>query len=301
MTTATGAQRADGFSFAVGDCHLYFLRDGAFWLDGGGYFGVVPKVVWERLAPPDERNRVRLNINPLLVRTPEHLVLIDPGIGDKWQERERNIYRIERIPPLPESLSAHGFAPDDVELVIATHLHFDHVGACTAWDENRNAGPVFRKARHFMQQGELVDALTPNERSRAAYVRDDFVPLLVAGLVQLLDGPSQILPEVRVEVTGGHTRCHQIVFIESHGQVAVYLGGILPAVSHLPVPYTMGFDLYPVAVMDRRRELYQRAYAERWLVCLEHDCAVRAGHILRDGDKYRFEPVIVEPSGEDAR
>ncbi len=298
MGIQTGTQQGTAMQFSLGQCQLYFLRDGAFWLDGGAYFGVVPKVLWEKLAQPNERNRVRLNINPLLVRTPDHLVLIDPGIGDKWHERERNIYRIERSPSLHESLAAHGFSAEDVDLVVATHLHFDHVGACTAWSEDGHAEPVFRHARHYLQRGELDAAFRPHERSRAAYVKEDFEPLVVHGLVHLLDGPAQILPEVRVEVTGGHTRCHQIVVIESQARVAVYLGGILPAVSHLPIPYTMGFDLYPVTVMEQRRELYQRACSEEWLVCLEHDCTVRAGHIVRDGGKLKFEEVVVESPKE---
>ncbi|MBC7187685.1 MAG: MBL fold metallo-hydrolase [Calditrichaeota bacterium] len=278
--------------YLVGEFELCFLRDGAFWLDGGGYFGVVPKVLWQKLVYADENNRVRLSINPLLVRTREHLVLIDPGLGDKWDERLRSIYRIERTPSLQESLTAYGYRVEEIDIVVATHLHFDHVGACTAMDAHGNAVPVFPNARHFFQRGEWEDALHPNERARAAYVAADFVPLAAAGLVQFVTGSSRIVEGVRVEVTGGHTRCHQIVLIESKGEVAAYLGGILPAVSHLPIAYTMGFDLYPVAVMDKRRELYQRAIERNWLVCLEHDCAVRAGHIERAGDKYRFVPVV---------
>jgi len=280
--------------YQLGDCTLYFLRDGAFWLDGGGYFGVVPKVLWERLMCPDERNRVRLAINPLLVRTGECLILIDPGLGDKWDDRQRAIYRIERTPSLHQTLAAHGFTPEDIDIVIATHLHFDHVGACTVPGEDGRVVPAFPKARYLFQEGEWADAVRPNERTRAAYVSADFVPLAEAGQVQFLHGSSEIVPGVRVEITGGHTRCHQIVLIESQGQVAAYLGGILPSVSHLPIAYTMGFDLYPVTVMDMRRELYERAISEKWLVCLEHDCAVRAGYISREGEKYVFIPVVKE-------
>ncbi|MCR4438026.1 MAG: MBL fold metallo-hydrolase [candidate division KSB1 bacterium] len=249
--------------YRVGEYELCFLQDGAFWLDGGGYFGVVPKVLWQKLVPADENNRVRLSINPLLVRTREHLVLIDPGLGDKWDQRLRSIYRIERTPSLQESLAARGYGVDEIDIVVATHLHFDHVGACTAVDAEGNAAPVFPRARHFFQRGEWEDALNPNERTRAAYVDADFVPLAAANLVQFVVGSSRIVEGVGVEVTGGHTRCHQIVLIESKGEVAAYFGGILPAVSHLLIAYTMGFDLYPVTVMHKRRELYQRAIEGR--------------------------------------
>ncbi|MGQ9559798.1 MAG: MBL fold metallo-hydrolase [Candidatus Oleimicrobiaceae bacterium] len=279
--------------YRLGDCELFFLRDGAFWLDGGAYFGVVPKPLWEKIAQPDAQNRVRLCINPLLVRTPEHLVLIDPGLGDKWSDRQREIYCIERTPSLQESLALYGFSPKDIEIVIATHLHFDHVGACTV-SEQGGVVPAFPNARHYFQRGEWEDAVAPNERTRAAYQSADFVPLQQSGLVELIDGPCQIVPHVTVEVTGGHTRCHQVVFIECQGQKAVYLGGILPATSHMPIAYTMGFDLYPMTVMDTRRALYRRAAAERWLVCLEHDCAVPAGHIALEGEKFVFQPLTQE-------
>ena len=277
-------------SARVGRCELYFLRDGAFWLDAGAYFGVVPRVIWEKLVEPDELNRVKLHINPVLVKTPDSLVLIDPGLGDKYDEKQRRIFRIEREPDLAGSLAALGLTAADIDVVIGSHMHFDHIGACTRWDGTGQAVPVFANARHYFQAGEWQDAAHPNERTKTAYLRDDFLPLEEAGLVTLLQGSQQVLPHIRVEVTGGHTRWHQIILIESEGETAVFLGGIVPAVTHLQIPYTMGFDLYPVEVMDRRRELYQRAIEGRWLVCLEHECGVPAGYIGHDGKRYTWVP-----------
>ncbi|MCK4339817.1 MAG: MBL fold metallo-hydrolase [Candidatus Cloacimonetes bacterium] len=277
----------------LGDFELFFLRDGSFWLDGGGYFGIVPKIIWEKLVYVDEFNRVKLNSNPLLVRTGKQNVLIDPGLGNKYSEKQKNIFKIDYEPSIAQSLAEIGMNPDDIDVVVATHLHFDHMGACTKYD-NGKIVPTFKNAIHYVQKGEWEDATHPNQRTKGTYYLENYVPLMDAGLVKLVEGNVEIIPGFSVEVTGGHTRHHQIVFAKSNGKIAVYFGGILPAVTHLKIPYTMGFDLYPVEVMERRRELYQRAVKENWLVCLEHDPESRAGYIrqLADGKNYCFDSKV---------
>ena len=275
----------------LGKCELFFLRDGEFWLDGGGYFGIVPKVIWQKLVEPDERNRVKLHINPMLIKTPDDLILIDPGLGDKYTEKQRKMYRIGNSPSIYESLAAIDLTPDDITMVVASHLHFDHIGACTSWKvEGERAEPVFKNAPHYFQKGEWQDAIHANERTKAAYLKHDFMPIYEAGLIKFIDGSCRINPYIRVEITGGHTKWHQIIFIESEGKTAVFWGGIVSAVTHLQIPYTMGFDLYPVEVMEKRRELYQRAIEGNWLVCLEHDPAVRAGYLSYVENKYVYTP-----------
>ncbi len=276
----------------LGNYELFFLHDGSFWLDGGGYFGVVPKVIWQKLIQPDELNRVKLNINPLLVRTPEHNILIDPGQGNKFTEKQKKIFGINYEPSLEQSLAEIGLTPDDIDIVVATHLHFDHVGACTKFDESDNIVPTLKNAIHYFQKDEWEDATHPNERTKGTYFLENYVPLKEAGLVRLIEGNIEVIPGISVEITGGHTKHHQIIFIKSEGETAVYFGGIVSAVTHIKIPYTMGFDLYPVEIMEKRKELYQRAIEENWLVCLEHDPINRAGNIKFDGRNYQFETKV---------
>lgn len=275
----------------IGDYRIYFLHDGEFWLDGGGYFGVIPKVLWSRFVTADEKNRVMLKSNPLLVKTGEHNVLIDPGLGNKYNDKQRRIWKIKNEPSIVESLAEIGMTTDDIDIVVATHLHFDHMGASTKFDDNGEVVPVFRNARHYIQRGEWEDAINPDERTKGTYFLENYVPLMENGIVELIDGNVEIVPGISTEVTGGHTKHHQIIFIKSKGETAVYFGGIVSSVNHIKLAYTMGFDLYPVEVMQRRRELYPRAIEENWLVCLEHDPDYPAIYIEYDGKDYTYKPL----------
>ncbi len=274
-----------------GDCQLFFLHDGAFSIDCGALFGIVPKIIWEKLVQADEMNRCEISINPLLVKTPEHHVLIDPGLGNKYSEKLRFIYNIKQDKTLVDSLKEINLAPEDIDIVIATHLHFDHIGAGTQSNKNGEVVPAFPNATYYFQKGEWEDANNPDERTKATYFKENLLPLQEHGLVALIDGDTQILPQIRVKKTGGHTKHHQMVIIESDGKTAVYPGDILPSTFHLPIPYVMALDLYPVGVMDAKRKLYQQAIEGNWLIILDHGEQVRAGHIRFDGKKYLFESV----------
>jgi len=278
-------------SSQLGNCQLFFLDDGAFSLDCGALFGIVPKIIWEKLVNADEMNRCEITINPLLVKTPEHHVLIDPGLGDKYSEKLLFIYNIKRDKTLLDSLKEISLKPEDIDIVIATHAHFDHIGAGTKVNENGEIVPTFPNARYYFQKGEWEDALNPDERTKATYFKENFLPLQEHGLVELIDGDVQILPQIRVEKTGGHTKHHQMVIIESNDKTAVYPGDILPSRHHLPIPYIMALDLYPVEVMEAKRKLYKRAIDGNWLIIIDHGEEIRAGHIRFDGKKYNFESI----------
>jgi glyoxylase-like metal-dependent hydrolase (beta-lactamase superfamily II) len=278
-------------SLSLGNCKLFFLHDGAFSIDCGVLFGIVPKIIWEKLVNADELNRCEITINPLLVKTPEHHVLIDPGLGDKYSEKLRFIYNIKRDKTLVDSLNEIKLKPEDIDIVIATHMHFDHIGAGTKANEHGKIVPTFPNAKYYFQKGEWEDASNPDERTKATYFKENFIPLQEHGLVELIDGEVQILPQIRVEKTGGHTKHHQMVIIESDGKTAVYPGDILPSTFHLPIPYVMALDLYPVEVMEVKRKLYQRAIDRNWLVIIDHGENVRAGHIRFEEKKYHFDPL----------
>jgi glyoxylase-like metal-dependent hydrolase (beta-lactamase superfamily II) len=278
-------------SFLLSNCQLFFLHDGVFSIDCGALFGIVPKVIWEKLVQADELNRCEISSNPLLIKTSEHHVLIDPGLGDKYSEKLRSIYNIKRNKTLADSLQEINVNPEDIDIVIATHMHFDHIGAGTKLNENGEIVPSFPNAKYYFQKGEWEDAANPNERTRATYFKENFIPLEEHGLVELIEGNVQILPQIKVEKAGGHTKHHQMVIIESDGQTAVYPGDILPTSHHLSIAYVMALDLYPVEVMEAKRKLYQRAIDGNWLVIIDHGKEVRAGHIRFDGRKYSFEAV----------
>lgn len=277
--------------FRLGNCQLFFLHDGAFSIDCGALFGIVPKMIWEKVVQADEMNRCEISINPLLVKTPEHYVLIDPGLGDKYSEKQRFIYNIKKDKTIIDSLKEIDLTPEDIDIVIATHAHFDHIGAGTKTNTSGQIVPTFPIARYYFQRGEWEDATNPDERTKATYFKENLLPLQENGQVELIDGDSQILPHIRVEKTGGHTKHHQMVIIESEGKTAVYPGDILPSTFHLPIPYVMALDLYPVEVMEAKRKLYQRAIEGNWLVIIDHGEQVRAGYIRFDGKKYSFERV----------
>ncbi|MDZ7318238.1 MAG: MBL fold metallo-hydrolase [candidate division KSB1 bacterium] len=279
-------------SLHLGNCQLFFLHDGAFSVDCGALFGIVPKMIWEKVVQPDDMNRYEITINPLLVKTPEHHVLIDPGLGNKYSDKMRFIYNIKNDHSVERSLSEIGLKPEDIDIVIATHAHFDHIGAGTKIDADGKIVPTFPKAKYYFQKGEWDEANHPDERTKATYFKENLQPLEEHGLVELIDGDAQILPQIRVEKTGGHTKHHQMVIIESDGQTAVYPGDILPSSFHLPITYVMALDLYPVEVMEAKRKLYQRAIEGDWLVIIDHGEQVRAGHVRFDGKRYSFEAVL---------
>ena len=278
-------------SLSLGNCQLFFLDDGAFSIDCGILFGIVPKIIWEKLVNADEMNRCEITINPLLVKTAVHHVLIDPGLGDKYSEKLRYIYNIKREKTIEDSLKEINLKLENIDIVIATHGHFDHIGAGTKANDDGKIIPTFPNARYYFQRGEWEDANNPDERTKATYFKENFLPLQEHGLVELIDGDVPILPQIRVEKTGGHTRHHQMVIIESDGKTAVYPGDILPSSHHLPIPYVMALDLYPVEVMAAKRRLYQRAIDGNWLIIIDHGEEVRAGYIRFDGKKYSFEAV----------
>jgi len=264
--------------FHIGDLELITLCDGFFRLDGGAMFGVVPKVFWEPKAPADELNRIRLAMRPLLVRGRRTLI-IDAGIGDKENARFAEIYGFDRHRHLEHTLAEAGLGVADIDIVLATHLHFDHSGGFTVRDAQGRLRPRFPRAQYVVRRGEWEDATHTNERNRASYLRDNFVPLADAGVLQLVDDDQTIMPGVRVRRTGGHTMHHQMVLIESGGQVAAFAADLIPTVAHLPDPWIMGFDLYPLETLASKQAFVKEAIERKMLIFFEHDPAVAAGYI----------------------
>jgi glyoxylase-like metal-dependent hydrolase (beta-lactamase superfamily II) len=270
----------------LGDLELQLLSDGEFWLDGGTLFGVVPKVLWEKVTAPDEKNRIRMRLNVLLIRAGGKNVLVETGVGTKLGRKQKEIYRLDRTTDLLGSLNSVGLTPEDIDIVINTHLHFDHCGGNTRLESGRLI-PTFPRAKYFVQKGEWEDALAPDIRSAVSYLEGNFLPLEEAGQVELLDGDTEILPGIRVSKTGGHTRRHQAVYIESGGLTALFAGDILPMSYFVKIPYIPSFDLYPMESLEVKKNLLEGAREGDWTLLFCHDPRVFAGRLeMRDGKPF---------------
>jgi glyoxylase-like metal-dependent hydrolase (beta-lactamase superfamily II) len=269
-------------SIRLGDFRLDVVTDGTFRLDGGAMFGVVPRVLWERVFPPDEKNRIRLGLNCLLVRTGEETVLVDTGIGEKWNDREREMFGVAHETTVPSELERLGLTVDDVDVVICTHLHFDHAGGNTRRNASGEVVATFPRARYVVQAGELATARNPHERERASYLPENWEPLVASGQLETVDGEAEIVPGIRVFPVRGHNDWTQLVEVESGGERAVYFADIVPTTRHLKPAWVMGYDLYPVELLERKKELLGRAVDEEWLCVFEHDHETPVARLVRD-------------------
>jgi len=284
-------------SIQLGDLELTPLFDAWFRLDGGAMFGVVPKPLWERRAPADERNRIQLATRPLLVQARAGgagavRLLIDAGIGSKMDAKSVDIYAIDRRRNITHALADVGLSAEDIHIVLASHLHFDHCGGFTTRDESGAVRPAFAGAEYVVRAGEWEDATHPHERNRASYLADDFVPLQEAGVLRLIDGDREILPGVRVRWTGGHARSHQVIYLESGGRTAVFAADMIPTTAHVDEAWIMGYDLYPMETLAFKRAFVREAIDREYLIFFEHDPRVAAGYIREDGRRKYVEPVL---------
>jgi glyoxylase-like metal-dependent hydrolase (beta-lactamase superfamily II) len=276
-----------------GDLELLPLSDGTFRLDGGAMFGVVPKPLWEKRAPADEKNRIRLGLRPLLIRGRETMI-VDAGVGAKMDEKSVAIYAIDRSHSLDHSLAAAGLTRASLDIVLASHLHFDHAGGFTERTASGEIVPAFPNARYVVRTGEWEDATHPHERNRASYFQENFAPLAEAGVLNLVPGDEVIMPGVRVVRTGGHTMHHQIVMIESGGRTAVFAADLIPTAAHIDVPWIMGYDLHPMDTLAFKRAFVHEAVAREYLIFFEHDPDIAAGYIRESNGRLFVEPAPLD-------
>lgn len=278
----------------IGKFECIPLSDGKFWLDGGAMFGVVPKVFWQKTNPSDDKNRILLGLHPLLIKHPDVNILIDTGIGDKFNDKLKTIYGVDRSETIEKSLDACGLKTEDIDIVINTHLHFDHSGGNTYYNEEREAVPKFPNAKYIIQKKEWEVAINPNPRSKASYLKENFLPLKSNNLLQLIDGDVEIFPDVKCILTGGHTEGHQIVIVENEGEGAIYWADLIPTTSHLRIPYIMGYDLFPLDVMKNKEKFIKLAIEKGWVSFFEHDPKYTSGTIITENNKPKFVPQEVK-------
>jgi glyoxylase-like metal-dependent hydrolase (beta-lactamase superfamily II) len=269
---------------SIGDFQLTNISGGRLRVDGGNMFGVIPRAMWERVSPPDELNRIQLETNCVVVRTPNSLGLVDTGSGSKASPKYRQRHALEDGAPLLRNLASIGVAPEEIDWVILTHLHADHAGGATFRDEDGRPQPTFRRARNFIQRIEWDDAIGQLPELEGAYYPDDFAPLERAGLVEIVDGDAEIAPGIVTQLTGGHTRGHQIVRFESGRDSAVCLADLVPTTAHLPTLWTMSYDQFPLDVR-RIKPLILRELVDRHRIALfSHDPDIAAARLSLDPD-----------------
>jgi glyoxylase-like metal-dependent hydrolase (beta-lactamase superfamily II) len=270
------------------DYRVEIVPDGEFRLDGGAMFGVVPRALWSRFAPPDEENRVRLNANCLFVDTGRERVLVETGMGDKWSARHAAMYAVERARPLAESVrEIAGCAPEDVDVVVNTHLHFDHAGGNTLLDAAGRAVPAFPNARYFVSRAEFEHAERPHERDRASYLQENWRPLVESGQLELKPDSYEVVPGLTMETVAGHSRTMQCARLERGGRTLFGFADLVPTRAHVPAAWVMGYDLFPVETVEAKKRLLPRAAREGWLCLFYHDPDAPLGRVVEEDGKLR--------------
>ncbi len=277
----------------LGRLRLHGLDAGQQRLDGGAMFGVVPKPLWEKKIPADERNRIPLALRCLLVEAADDLVLIDTGVGNKDDQKFLDLYGIQNFgdpTALEDAIREAGFDPADVTVVINTHLHFDHAGGDTVRRPDGSVEPSFAGARYVVQQEEWEFAHLQNERIRASYALANFDPVHAAGLFEFVEGEVEVVPGISVLPTPGHTPGHQSVLIQSEEETACYLADLVPTAAHLPLPWIMGYDVEPLVTLATKQAVLERAKSARWLLLFEHDPEIPWGYLSAEQKR----PMLVD-------
>lgn len=263
-----------------GDLRVEIVPDTEFWLDGGAMFGVVPRNLWSKVCPPDDQNRIRLNMNCLFVETGAERILIDTGIGEKWSPKQVAMYGIDRKRAFSESLRAiAGVAPEDITIVTNTHLHFDHAGGNTLINEEGKAAPAFPNARYLVAADEFEHAEAPHERDRASYLHDNWRPLKEAGQLELQNGDFEIVRGLTMETHTGHNRSMRCPRLEADGKTLFGFADIVPTRAHVSFSWIMGYDLYPVETLETKKRLLPQAAREKWSCLFYHDPDAPLGRI----------------------
>jgi glyoxylase-like metal-dependent hydrolase (beta-lactamase superfamily II) len=273
----------------LGDFELSVFSDGTYPLDGGGFFGVVPKLMWSKKVAADQRNCCTAGLNSLLIRTGKQTVLVETGMGNKLSDRMVKFYG--QPAKLLDNLSAAGVAPEDIDIVINSHLHFDHCGWNTVRDRNGKIAPTFPRAKYYAPAGEWQYARKPSERDAISYIAENYDPLVESGQMTLLQGGEEILPGITVETFRGHTASMQAILVKGHPEppalldqphTACYISDLIPTTAHLDLAWGMSFDLYPLDTIDSKKRYYAWAIPQKWLTVFTHDPQTPWAYVERD-------------------
>ena len=274
-----------------GDYRVEIVPDTEFRLDGGAMFGVVPRILWSRVCPPDGQNRIRMNMNCVFIETGEERILIETGIGEKWSAKHTEMFGITRRRALAESLRAvTGVEPDSISIVINTHLHFDHAGGNTELNGEGQAVPAFPNARYFISKSEVEHAEAPSERDRASYLPENWRPLIASGQLELKEADYEVTPGLRMETYAGHNRSMQCWRLNGAGQTLFGFADLVPMRAHVPFAWIMGYDLYPAETLEAKKKLLPQAAREGWVCLFYHDPDEPLCKLIEENGKLRPVP-----------
>jgi glyoxylase-like metal-dependent hydrolase (beta-lactamase superfamily II) len=256
----------------LGDYRVEIIQDTEFRLDGGAMFGVVPRKLWAREFPPDDENRIRMNMNCVFVDTGSDKILIETGIGDKWSPKQQSMYGIDRVHPLTETLKTRaGVSADEITIVVNTHLHFDHAGGNTSLNAEGIPVATFPNARYFVSGAELDHADHPTERDHASYLPENWKPLVESGQLESKDADYEVVPGLKMETIAGHNRSMQCWRLQRNGNTMFGFADLIPTRAHVRLPWIMGYDLYPVETLDAKKRILPQAARENWICMFYHD------------------------------
>jgi glyoxylase-like metal-dependent hydrolase (beta-lactamase superfamily II) len=264
----------------LGDFELSIFSDGTYPLDGGAFFGVVPKVMWSRKMAADEKNYCTAGLNSLLIRTGKQTVLVETGMGSKLSERMIKFYG--QPAKLLANLAAGGVRPEDIDIVINSHLHFDHCGWNTVRSEGGKIVPTFPRAKYFAPEGEWRYARKPSERDAISYIPENYDPLVQSGQMTLLKGGEEIVPGISVKTFPGHTAHMLAIMVQSRGKTACYISDLMPTTAHIDLTWGMGFDLYPLQTIESKKQYYAQSIPEKWLTVFTHDPKTPWAYVEKD-------------------
>ena len=259
-------------NLTLGQYALTAIETGTFSLDGGAMFGVVPKNLWSRSNPPDEQNRIPMALRALLVQGDGRNILIDSGMGEKYDEKTQKIYDLDNSKStLISSLAKTGLKPEDITDVIQTHLHFDHCGGSVSQTSEGKPYPTFPNAKHYVQKENLAWARKPTDKDRASYLKNDWEPLVAEGMIEELDGGGELFPGIHLHIFNGHTKAQQLPQITDGEKSLFFCADLVPTKAHINFPYVMGYDNFPLTTLEEKKKYIPKFFEEKWMLFLEHD------------------------------
>ena len=276
----------------IGNYEIFTVETGYVSLDGGALFGVVPKVLWQKTNPADERNRIQLALRTMIIRDEQRTILVDTGVGRKMNDKLSDIYNVDHKQyELLKGLAEKGIAPEDITDVIVTHLHFDHVGGATYYDGNE-LKLTFPNATCHVQGEQWYWANHPSDKDRASYMPENFKPIEEAGKLHELDGPGELFPGIDVLVMYGHTAGMQLPKISDGKTTLLYCADLMPTASHIPLPFIMGYDNNPLITLEEKKRILPQAVKENWILVFEHDPFRAAGTVEETEKGFRLKEEV---------
>jgi len=276
----------------IGKYTLSIINSVYFALDGGAMFGIIPKPLWQKTNSPDDVNRIKLATRNLLLSNGKRKILIDTGMGNKWDEKSKNIYAIDQTNSLEGSLTKLSLTPSDITDVILTHLHFDHTGGSTKI-ENEKLIPSFPNAKYYVQRKNYEWAIKPSDRDKGSYLKDNFQPLMDEGVLNFIDGEEKFDDEVEFIICNGHTFAQQLIKISDTSNTIFYCGDLFPTTSHIPLPYVMGYDLQPLVTVEEKKKILIKAVDENWKIFFEHDPETAIATIMKDEKGFKVKDKMI--------